>query len=287
MTFSAPFMPASESWLCSLRSEGKSSSTIDCYARDLRDVAAAIGSDGLAAIASIDQSVVNRVTALWSSEGSAASTIYRRFAALRNFARFLAHERSHDCSQLLSCRLPLCGRVRREPIDKESIEMILSSSASDCDDAWMRLRDCAAIHVAASSSLTTAELVNLNRGDFKPRLNAVVVRSSHLARRPAAISDEAIRRLSRYLGVVPFELGPNDPLFITTRRTRLSARSLQVAFRRFRNLAGVSRTAVPSSFRNEFGFGLVRSGAAPQVVAAALGIGVASAWRYFEMQDTK
>jgi integrase/recombinase XerC len=282
-----PFDPESTSWLDALHRAGASASTIDCYARDLRDIADAIGSDDLAATAAIDQLTVDRVSALWSAEGAAASTIYRRFAGLRNFARFLGRERSCDCSKFLSCRLPPCGRVRREPIGKESIEMILSSSTFDFDDAWMRVRDCAAIHVAASSALTTAELVGLNRRDFKPALAAVLVRGSHLDVRPAALSHEAARHLSRYLEDVPFDLGPDDPLFVTTRRTRLSARSLQLAFRRCRNLAGVSRTTVPSSLRNEFGFSLARSGAAPEVVAAALGIGVASAWRYFETRKSE
>jgi site-specific recombinase XerD len=104
--------------------------------------------------------------------------------------------------------------------------------------------------------------------------------------RPAALSEEAAYWLSRYLGVVPFDLGPDDPLFVTTRRTRFGARSLQLAFRRFRNLAGVSRLAVLSSLRNAIGLNLAQSGTSPEVLAAALGISVASAWRYCETQET-
>jgi integrase/recombinase XerC len=163
--------------------------------------------------------------------------------------------------------------------------MILSSSALDCDDAWTHIRDWATVHVAAASGLTTAELVGLNQSDFKPKLSSVLVRSSRLKDRPAAISQEAADWLSRYLGAVPFDLGLDDPLFVTSRRTRVGARSLQLAFRRFRNLAGVPQTAVLSSLRNAIGLNLARSGTSPEVLAAALGISVASAWRFCKTQE--
>lgn len=278
-----PFHPDSSSWLEDLARTGSATSTIDCYARDLRDVADAIGSIGVAAI---DQAVVDLVAERWRADGAATSTIYRRFASLRSFGRFLVQERSADCSKLLSCRLPACGRVHREPIGKESIEVILASSTPDREDSWIRMRDCAAIQVAATSALTTAEVVGLNRSDFNQALAVVLVRHSHLEKRPAAISQEAVCRLDQYLDHVPFKVGDNDPLFVTMRSTRLSARSLQLAFRRSRRLAGVSRTAVPTSLRNAIGFDLARSGVAPEVVAKALGIGVASAFRYFETRDT-
>ncbi|MCL8488270.1 integrase/recombinase XerC [Bradyrhizobium sp. USDA 4011] len=278
-----PFVPDSIFWLDAIATAGSAPSTVDCYARDLRDVAEAIGSIDISAVVAMDQSAADRVAELWSADGAAASTIYRRFAGLRNFARFLAQEGSHDCSKLLSCRLPPCGRVHREPVEKESIETILSTW--DHEDSWTRMRDSAAIHVAATSALTTAEIVGLNLRDFSPILAAVLVRQSHLEPRPATISQEAIDRLNGYLDHVPFELGDDDPLFVTKRRTRLSARSFQLAFRRSRSLAGVSRSAVPTSLRNTIGFDLARSGAAPEVVAAALGIGIASAWRYFTTRD--
>ena len=245
-----PFVPESAIWLASLTQTGASASTIDCYARDLRDIAAAVGGDGVAEITRIDQPGIDRISTIWTTGGTAVSTVYRRFSCLRSFARFLSREHTYDCSNLLSSRFPPCGRVRRDPIAKESIEMILSSSAPDCDDAWTRMRDCAAVHVAAASGLTTAELVGLNQIDFQPKLSVVVVRRSRLNDRPAAISKEAAYWLSRYLGAVPFDLGPDDPLFVTTRRSRLGARSLQLGFRRFRNLAGVSQPAVLSSLRN-------------------------------------
>jgi integrase/recombinase XerC len=285
MQVQMPFQPDSQNWLEFIREAGASASTIDCYARDLRDTAAAIGSNSTTAIAAIDQSVIDRVSASWIADGAAGSTVYRRFACLRSFSRFLGRECAYDCSKLLSSRSPPCSRARREPVSKETIEIILSSSASEPNDAWTHMRDCSAVHVVACSGLTTAELVGLNQSDFKPKLATVVVRGSHLDGRPAVLSKEASHWLSRYIAKIPFELGPDDPLFITTRRTRLCGRSVQLAVRRFRNLAGVSRPAVPSSLRNTVGFDLAQSGAAPKVVAAVLGISVASAWRYFEIPE--
>jgi integrase/recombinase XerC len=260
---------------------------MDCYSRDMRDLAAALGSDAVLAITRIDQAVVDGIAGTWATTGAAQSTIFRRFSALRSFARFLSLERSYDCSKLLSCRFPPCGRVRRVAVGDEVIEIMLSVSTGDCDDSWTHARDHAALRLAASSGLTTAELVALDRGDYNLRLSTVLVTGSHLNGRPGIVSRDAKEWLVRYLRALPFELPPSAPLFVTTRRTRFSARSLQLACRRLRQATGVCRDAVPTSLRNALAANLVRSGAAPEVVAKTLGIGVAAAWRFFETRETE
>jgi integrase/recombinase XerC len=268
-----------------LKDAGASASTIDCYSRDMRDFAAALGSDEILAIARIDQSAVDGIAGNWAANGAAQSSIFRRFSALRSFARFLSLERSYDCSKLLSCRFPPCGRVRRAAVGDDVIEIMLAAPTGDCGEPWTHARDHAALRLAASSGLTTAELVALNRGDYNPRLSTVRVSGSHLNGRPGIVSLDAKEWLERYLQSQPFELPPSAPLFVTTRGTRFSARSLQLACRRLRQATGCP-DAVPTSLRNALAANLVRSGAAPEVVAKALGIGVAAAWRYFDAAET-
>ncbi|ABE62675.1 phage integrase [Nitrobacter hamburgensis X14] len=280
-----PFDPDSMFWLDSLLRGGASRSTIGCYERDIRHVSAALGTNDAAALTRLNQSVLECITKFWTANGAAESTIFRRFSSLRSFARFLMLERSYDCSTLLSSRFPPSGRNRREAISGEAIETILSSSTCDWDHSWTRLRDCAVVQLAASSGLTTAELTALNRRHYDARLAKVRVCGSHLHSRLGIVSREAARWLTRYLDEVPFDLSPGGPLFVTTRRTRLSARSLQASFRRLRQTAGVSRHAVPSSLRNAVAEKFVRSGATPEVLAKALGIEVSSAWRYFDARD--
>ncbi|MDD1528970.1 hypothetical protein C7U92_16155 [Bradyrhizobium sp. WBOS7] len=281
----SPFAPESSAWLDGLRDADASASTMDCYSRDIRNLAAALGSDEVAAIVRIDQSVIDGIAATWAATGTAQSTIFRRFSALRSFARFLSLERSYDCSKLLSCRFPPCGRVRRAAVGDDVIEIMLAVSPSDRDESWTHARDHAALRLAASSGLTTAELVALNRGDYNPRLSTVRVTGSHLNGRPGIVSPDAKEWLERYLRVQPFELPPSAPLFVTARGTRFSARSLQLACRRLRQATGVGPDAVPTSMRNALAANLVRSGAAPEVVAKTLGIGVAAAWRYFNAPE--
>lgn len=46
------------------------------------------------ALAAIDQAAIDQATTRWAASSVAPSTIYRRFSALRSFARYLAHHKS-------------------------------------------------------------------------------------------------------------------------------------------------------------------------------------------------
>ena len=78
-------------------------------------------------------------------------------------------------------------------------------------------------------------------------------------------------------------LRPDQPLFQTTRGTRLSARSLQVAFRMRRRILGMSDEIVLSSLRHAAGRECAERWRSPAAVGRLLGIDAANMRRYFEM----
>ncbi|MDA9396255.1 hypothetical protein WN73_37695 [Bradyrhizobium sp. CCBAU 45394] len=275
---SMPFAPAGERWLASLKTAGRSESTLDCYARDIRDVASASGLSETTQLSTLNQAAIDTIAAAWRRNGICEGTIVRRFSALRGFAAYLVREHGINLSALLSADFPTHPKGMRPPVEEPAIDLLLSENL---DEGWRNARDSAVFAIQADAGLTPAETVGLDveSVDLKSRL--VRVLDTHLEARIAGFSDRSRDLLKEYLGALPFELAPTDPLFVTSRRTRLHVRTAQISFRRRRIRLGISPQATLMGLRHSAAARLVGDGNPPDVVASALGILDTTAGRYF------
>ena len=282
------FEPESGRWFQTLRRDGKADNTLASYARDLRKTAETLGKlmgDSVTTghLASVDQVRANALVEAWITEGASVQTILRRFAAIRGFARHLELHEGIGCGHLLCATLPRMTRCPKRPIAADAIIALIGEEAPD--EGWIDLRGRAVFALQASTAMTTAEIVALNRGQVFGRLGTITVDHTHLVPRLVAASPEAESLMRRYLAAAPFELGPDDPLFVNQRGKRLTARSIQVAFkRRGHELALPARTS-PMGLRHALGRSMAQSGHPPSEVAAALGLSFAAVARYFDPAD--
>jgi integrase/recombinase XerC len=279
------FAPESGRWFQRLKHDGKADNTLASYTRDLRKTAETLGKLlGHAVrtrhLASVDQLGTNALVEVWTTEGASVQTVLRRFAAIRGFARHLELHEDIECGHLLCATLPRMARFPKGPIDAEAITAITAEETPDAN--WIDLRGRAIFALQASTAMTTAEIVALNRGQVFGRLGAITVVDTHLVPRLVAACPEAESLMRRYLAAAPFELGPGDPLFINRRGHRLTARSIQVAFKRRAHELALPTRASPMALRHAVGRSMAQSGHLPSEVAAALGISFAAVARYFD-----
>jgi site-specific recombinase XerC len=143
------------------------------------------------------------------------------------------------------------------------------------------VRNAAIFALVGSTAMTTAEVVGLDRGQVLGTAGAVSVVRTHLARRIVAADPDAEALLRRYLALVPFVLGPKDPLFVNRNGRRLNVRSVQVAFRERSGQLGLNQASI-MGIRHGLGRRMAEEGAAPATVAQALGISTGAAGRYFD-----
>jgi integrase/recombinase XerC len=278
VTSRLPFNPASDHWLSTLSAEGKSPSTIDCYARDLRDVAAALQSGETGRLAKIDQQVLDKVSHDWKSAGISPATRYRRLCALRSFARFLTVSGGIPCGGILAAQLPSADRVPRAiPSDGQMNDLL--SSCSTAEDDWEGFRDDAINLLMNDAGLSAAEAVALDLGDIGK--SVVTVRTTTFAPRTIATSDRAKSAVEHYCSAAPFHLTLNGPLFVNRRGTRISVRTVQVRFRNRLRLLGIAGVIGPGSLRSRCGTKLAAQAGSPDIVALTLGLHPLSAHRFF------
>jgi integrase/recombinase XerC len=274
-----PFAPESAKWVEELTASGKSDATIECYSRDLRDVAQAINARETKNLLSLGQGSVETMTRTWCDDGTSLATVSRRFSALRGFAVYLVREHGLDLSRFLSAEFPGWHKGKRPGLGENIVQSLLSETQLE---VWRDLRDSALFAVQASAGLTPSEATSLDFGDIDLDRRLVAVRETHLARRLAGLSEQSEGLLKQYLLALPFLLEKTDPLFVTSRRSRLSVRSVQLSFRRRRLRLGIAESACPMGLRHGVGSKLAGAGASPAVLACALGISRTTAARYFE-----
>ena len=162
-----PFAPDGANWLRKLADTGRSDSTIDCYGRDLRDVAEATGHRDTRRLISLDQVAVDALAARWRDEGASEASVSRRFSALRGFAAYLVRERGMNLSVLLSADFPTAAKRTRPPVVEAEIGLLLSENP---EGGWRDARDSALFAVESDAGLTPAETVKLNVGCTPPRI---------------------------------------------------------------------------------------------------------------------
>lgn len=274
-----PFKPASENWLRELAAAGKADSTLDCYARDLRDLAQAWGLRETRWLPSLDQAAIDAVAKTWREAGVCDATAIRRFSALRGFAAYLARERRMDLSALLTADFPTAPKRTRPPVQENEIDLLL---ADPPQEDWRDVRDSAMFAVQSGSGLTPAETVKLDVGHVDLVHRAVRVVDTHLTPRIVGLSDRSRDLIGEYLGALPFALAETEPLFVTSKRARLNVRSAQVSFRRRRMRLGVSDEATLMGLRHASAARLVNDGGSPDLLASALGVLRSTAARYFD-----
>jgi integrase/recombinase XerC len=274
-----PFAPASQTWLRELKEAGKSGSTLDCYARDLRDVAEATGRRATQSLTLLDQGAVDAIAGKWLDAGASAATVGRRFSALRGFAAHLVRQHGMDLGLLLSADFPTAPKGKRPPVGESEIGLLLSE---DLEETWRDVRDSAMFAVQASAGLTPTEAVALDVGDVDLDDRLVRIVETHLAPRVVGLSDRSRDLIRQYFGALPFSLATSEPLFVTSARKRLNVRTAQLSFRRRRTRLGVSDNATLMGLRHALAARLANDGGSPDLLAFALGILRSTAVRYFD-----
>jgi integrase/recombinase XerC len=275
------FIHLVDAWIAALSIAGRSLSTLDCYRRDVRQFREAlVGIFGQAAIFDLEQigqEEIDLVAITWQTEGASGQTVSRRFSAIKGFAAHLSLTANANCSRFLASTFPTATSGRAPAAEIEDVRALVASE----DDSWIDLRNSAAFSTMACG-LTTSETTGLNMTDVDIRRGVAVVRHTTLQPRPVPLSVDASGPIVRYLKAIPLLPEGDQPLFQTTRGTRLSARSLQAAFRMRRRVLGLSEAIVPSSLRHAAGRERAERWRSPAAVGRLLGIDAINTRRYFE-----
>lgn len=266
--------------------------TIDGYHRDIAQFADVLwpaeGERGIDWRA-VDSLSGRQFVLVLQKRGLARTSLRRKVSSLRSFFRFLVREGILEGNPFAGLQTAKTAKRLPQVLSVDEVARLLAAPSS----YWSRrapqnespeqaatadfigARDAALLEVIYSGGLRISEAVGLNFQDIDFLSGTFVVRGKGKKERLCALGQPAISAVRVYLqqraalGLA----GRRDrgPLFLNLRAGRLTARSVQRAFKGYLREAGLSPDCTPHKLRHSFATHLLDAGADLRSVQELLG----------------
>lgn len=208
---------------------------------------------------------------------NASTTIARKISALRTFFRYLINQGILKVDPLQGVANPKTAGYIPSFLTVDQVFALLD--APDKSDTY-RHRDVAMMELLYSTGMRVSELTASNKEDYDLSKALVRVRGKGNKERYVPFGRVAREALNRYFpqrdALIVARIGrghqPEEgAMFLNSRGTRLTSRSVERSIRMYGERAGISMTVTPHALRHSFATHLLEMGADLRSVQELLG----------------
>lgn len=197
-----------------------------------------------------------------------ATSVRRKIAALRAFYALQKREGRRTDNPAQDVPPPKAAKRLPHVMSEPEVAKLLRTRVAGKTD-FQRLRDVAMMELLYASGIRRAELVGLNISDVDLDRRVMRVIGKGNKQRTVFINQASADAIRAYLGVRPRT--PDEALFLSKRKTRLSHRQAWVIFRQFAELSGITQHVTPHVMRHSFATHLLENGADLVTIKELLG----------------
>ncbi len=196
------------------------------------------------------------------------TSVRRKIAALRSYFSLQKREGRRTDNPAQDVPPPKAAKRLPHVMSEPEVAKLLRTRISGKSD-FQRLRDTAIMELLYASGIRRAELVGLNISDvdLDRRLMRVIGKGNK--QRTVFINQASAEAVRNYLGVRPRT--PDEALFLSKRKTRLSHRQAWVIFRQYAEISGLTKHVTPHVMRHSFATHLLENGADLMTIKELLG----------------
>jgi len=223
-----------------------------------------------ATLGSLTQSDMRAFAAAERARGFSARSLARRLSATRSFIRWMSDRHGFDASRALASRGPKFTRSLPRPLSQDQARDLLDSAAESHPEAWIAARDTAVLTMLYGCGLRISEALQLNGSDW-PLREVLTIRGKGQKERQVPVLPVARAAVAEYLGLCPYPMAANEPLFRGARGGRLNPAVLGGAMRQMRQSLGLPPTATPHALRHSFATHLLAAGGDLRTIQELLG----------------
>ena len=240
--------------------------TIRAYMNDLTDFEDFL-IDSSTEIEKVNSKIINLYSLNLYTKNS-KSTVSRKLTTLRSFFNFMV--RKGNLKQNPANLIPLPKKEKELPVFL-SVDEVFKLIDSIDQEGILPLRDLAIIELLYSSGLRVSELTNIKVLDIDHRENFVKVSGKGNKERVVPFGSNAREVILQYLRR-RIELKPKDDfLFLNSRGSGLTTRSIERIVKKYGILSGISKKISPHALRHTFATHLLGGGADLRSIQELLG----------------
>jgi integrase/recombinase XerC len=277
--FVAPKVAAEiENWLRYLGAERRMSpKTVEAYRRDVLQFLEFLaehlgGAPSLQDLAALAPADVRAFMAARRGSGIGSRSLMRMLAGTRAFGRFLERNGKGKVGALAAVRAPKLAKNLPRPLTASNAKQMADAdlAAGDGREPWIHARDAAVLALLYGSGLRISEALGLKRADFSAD-NVITVIGKGRKQRMVPVLAQVQKLIDAYVGLCPYDLPFDEPLFIGAKGGPLSPRIVQLAMARLRGALGLPETATPHALRHSFATHLLSRGGDIRSIQELLG----------------
>jgi integrase/recombinase XerC len=238
------------------------------YRRDLESLLAFREYSGVDSWGGMDSEHFRAFSASCYRKGLSARSIQRRLSACRTFFRYLIREKHVNKNPVTGVTAPKGKKRLPGNLDADRMARLLDISGN----GPLVDRDRAILELLYSSGLRLSELTDLNCGDVDMSDATVRVTGKGNKDRIVPVGRRALQAIRQWdLSRVQLAAADEKALFVSSRGTRISTRSVQARVTYWARRQGIDTKVYPHLFRHSFATHLLESSHDLRAVQELLG----------------
>jgi len=246
-----------------------SPNTVDSYARDLAKLIDQIENLPSSTPESIDNFAIRQAMSQLHRKGLSGRSIQRWLSAMRSYFRYCIRQNWCKNNPADDVRAPKSPKPLPKTMDVDEVGQLLKFKRDD----WMGVRDRAILELLYSSGLRISELCNMDIYDLDLAGASLRVTGKGSKSRDLPVGRHALEALRNWLKVRTDKttLDSGQAMFISSRGTRISPRSVQKQLRNYGISQGINNPLSPHMLRHSFASHMLESSGDLRAVQELLG----------------
>ena len=243
-----------------------SENTTKSYKRDLKKLYLFLEKLNVTNYSDIKEEVCSAWIGDLYSQNNKPKSIQRHLSSAKGFFRFLKKNNLISSSPFELVTAPKSSNTLPDVLSPEDVEQLLNFKPSNT----IEIRDMAIVELMYSSGLRVSETVNINISDFEENMSFLRVIGKGSKTRLVPMGRFAINAINNWLNEREKISNNTDALFLNSKGSRLSVRSIQLRLKKMAIKQGLPPVH-PHMLRHSFATHMLESSGDLRTIQELLG----------------
>ena len=243
-----------------------SENTTKSYKRDLKKLYLFLEKLNVTNYSDIKEEICSAWIGALYSQNNKPKSIQRHLSSAKGFFRFLKKNNLISSSPFELVTAPKSSNTLPDVLSPEDVEQLLNFKPSNT----IEIRDMAIVELMYSSGLRVSETVNINISDFEENMSFLRVLGKGSKTRLVPMGRFAINAINNWLNEREKISNNTDALFLNSKGSRLSVRSIQLRLKKMAIKQGLPPVH-PHMLRHSFATHMLESSGDLRTIQELLG----------------